>query len=310
VTLNNQEYSEEHLQEVLEFVKRISPISEIIWGWDSGRFVDWHWGGNHLKLKEHPGWFSKNCRIFRKHGDLCALVVSEYGGTDACVLTEERNPRLVKDVVDWLLDHWAPERKGLSFEISHNEFWLSSMFEAAGLTEEQLTGHEWEYAVAQTPEASVLPVGYTLETLAVGSENALSGIAEVLQKAFQSKNTVEAIVDILRNLAKNPLFLPELNVFTRSPDGKIASYCRGTVNAENGIAAIDPVCCHPDFFRQGLAKATVQECFRRQAQLGGRLSYIGSAPMPAPSTFLYRSLMPRRYTTTSTFSLPNKENSK
>jgi ribosomal protein S18 acetylase RimI-like enzyme len=80
----------------------------------------------------------------------------------------------------------------------------------------------------------------------------------------------------------------------------VASYCRGTVDPGNGVCGIDPVATHPDFQRMGVATAVVRACFRTQAELGGRLSYIGSAAEPAPSTFLYRSLGPqRKYTFSS-----------
>ncbi len=100
------------------------------------------------------------------------------------------------------------------------------------------------------------------------------------------------------------MFRPELSVFARSPDGRIAAYCRGTVNPDNGVCGIDPVCTHPDYRGMGLAKAVVHACFRRQRGLGGRYCYIGSAPEPALSTFLYRSLGPVGRTVTCAWSRP------
>ena len=102
-------------------------------------------------------------------------------------------------------------------------------------------------------------------------------------------------------LLLDKLFPPR--VIARSPEGRIAAYCRGTVDPDSGVCGIDPVVCHPDFQRMGLSKALVHTCFRTQRALGGRFSYIGSAPEPAPGTYLYRSLGPSSRTATRTWSL-------
>ena len=97
------------------------------------------------------------------------------------------------------------------------------------------------------------------------------------------------------------MFRPELSVYVRSPEGTIVAYCRGTADPDNGVCGIDPVCTDPDFQRLGLGKAVVERCFANQRAVGGRFSYIGSLPEPAPGTFLYRSLGPRSRTDLSTW---------
>jgi ribosomal protein S18 acetylase RimI-like enzyme len=103
------------------------------------------------------------------------------------------------------------------------------------------------------------------------------------------------------------MFRPELSVVARSPRGRIAAYCRGTVDPRNGVGGIDPVCCDPDFRRMGLARAVVQACFRAQRDLGGRVSYIGSDREPAPGVHLYRSLGPSRQFDFCRWRLPDDE---
>lgn len=99
------------------------------------------------------------------------------------------------------------------------------------------------------------------------------------------------------------MFRPELSVYAVSPEGTVAAYCRGTVDADNGVCGIDPVCTHPDFQRLGLGKAVVQRCFANQRSAGGRFAYIGSEAEPAPGTFLYKSLGPSSRTVCSTWKL-------
>jgi ribosomal protein S18 acetylase RimI-like enzyme len=97
---------------------------------------------------------------------------------------------------------------------------------------------------------------------------------------------------VLRSLAGNPQYRPELNVVARSADGRIASYCRGTVDADSGLGSIDPVATHPDFQGNGLGRAIVLACFAAQARLGCRESYIGSGPEGSAGSHLYRKLNP------------------
>ncbi|MCP4249967.1 MAG: GNAT family N-acetyltransferase, partial [bacterium] len=189
---------------------------------------------------------------------------------------------------------------GLSFEIDGAAEWLADLFAAAGLDEKPATGHDWEYDLGVAAVAPTIPDGFIVESLGGEPTADYPGIAECVKAAFGASHDVEAA---LISLQSNPMFRPELSVVARSPEGRIAAYCRGTVDPVNGICSIDPVCCHPDFQRLGLSKAIVRTCFLAQRDLGGRFSYIGSAPEPAPGTFLYRSLGPSRVTVNSSWTM-------
>ena len=290
-----------NLDEVVEFFHRSNPFAQKTWGWDSGRFIDWRWGSNTLREATSPGWFSKNCRVFRHDGLIRAVFVAEYGHEDVCVITGGEDPEVVRVVLDWLDESRVGSGIGISFEFSDTAEWLRGVFRAAGLRERAGTGNEWEYDLGRLPGSLRVPEGFTIESLTDDRSEDRAGIAECVRTAFNATHDVQAA---LRSLEENPMFRPDLSVFARSPDGRIAAYCRGTVNPINGVCSIDPVCCHPDYQRMGLSKAVVQSCFLRQAALGGRYCYIGSASEPAPSTFLYRSLGPTTKTVDCTWSRP------
>ena len=289
------------LAEVVEFVHRSNPFAQKTWGWDSGRLMDWRWGSNTRREAESPGWFAANGRLFRDGGRIRALWIAEEGGADMCILTPGEDPEAVRLVLDRVRDLRTGAGAGLSFEISDAATWLHDLFSDAGLREERATGHEWEYDLRRTPLAVHLPDGFTIESLTDERDRDRAGIAACINAAFGGERD---LVPTLRSIERNPMFRPELSVFVRSAEATIAAYCRGTVNPENGVCGIDPVCTHPDFQRMGLATAVVRTCFARQRELGGRFSYIGSAPEPAPSTFLYRSLGPSSRTVNSTWTRP------
>ncbi|MCG8570393.1 MAG: GNAT family N-acetyltransferase [Spirochaetes bacterium] len=306
MSLIYKKLNDQNLDEVIDFIKNISPVSEKIWGWEAGRFVDWRWGGNTLKLKDNPDWFKDNSALFQQDKRLQAVIISESGEEDVCILTKDRDPENLKEILIWLKDNWLFKRNKLRLEFSDTEEWLMDILKDFGFQQETQGGHEWEYDLSIVPKIPVLPGGYSIDSVSVEDEDSLKGVAEVIINAFRSQHSADSLVTIQKTFSQNPLYNPKLNLVIRDEKGRIATYCRGIVNPDNGICGIDPVCCHSDFLRQGLAKAVVQECFKRQFELGGKLCYIGSAHIPAPSTFLYQSLKPISYTTSVNWIISRK----
>ena len=299
MTFDSRPLSDENLTDVVAFMRRANPFAQHTWGWDTGRFVDWRWGGNTLRESESPGWFADHCAVFRDGNTIRALAIAEYGRADVCVVTPGEDPAAIRFALRYLVAQ--RNEAELNFEVLDDPTWLTSIFQEVGFVERSNTGNEWEYELA-TAEAPVsVPDGFSIETLGDDRSSDYDGITECIRQAFNSTHDVAAA---LSSLESNPMFRPELSVFIRSPDGRIAAYCRGTVDPDNGICGIDPVCTHPDFQRMGLGTAAVRSCFDTQRQLGGKFSYIGSAPEPAPGTHLYRALGPSSVAVYSSWSRP------
>ena len=279
----------QNLEEVFQYFRAANPFAQHTWGWDTGRFVDWPWGSSPEFEEANPGWMGRNCTVFRDGTEIAAVSVSEYGDATECIITARERPDVVGVVLPYLLVQHRERDIALAFEFSDRAQWLRSIFLEAGLTEETGTGHEWEYDLEHAAGPAPLPDGFLLGSLADLAPPPLPAVAECIRRAFDSQHDLEAS---LRRLQSNPMYRPELSVFAQGPDGTIAAYCRGTVDSENGVCGIDPVCTHPDYQRLGLGKAVVQSCLATQRSLGGRFAYIGSAAEPAPGTFLYRSLGP------------------
>jgi hypothetical protein len=287
--LQNQALSGDNLDEVIAFIRESNPFAQRTWGWDTGRFMDWRYGANTSNDEETPGWFCEHCVVFRDGTLIKAVTVSEYGLQSACIITCDEDPDSIEEVLPWLMKHHAERGAGVILDISDSVDWLKAILSDHGFTREVEAGSEWEYDLSSIAGTSQVPEGFTIEHLADGRSDDYDGIAECIKRAFNSDHDTRST---LTSIESSPMFQPELSVFARSPDGRIAAYCRGSVDPTNGVCGIDPVCCHPDFQRMGLSKAVVQTCLRTQRDLGGRFSYIGSAPEPAPGTYLYRSLGP------------------
>jgi hypothetical protein len=303
VRLTPEPFSDTRVDEVIQFVRDANPFSQHNWGWDTGRFVDWRWSGNAVREAASPGWFSRAAVVFRDGTAIRALAIREYGDAAACIITPEEDPPAVRRALEWLIKDGARLGTGLTFEISNRAQWLRNIFSEAGMVEKPDTGREWEYDLSKIPNASPVPDGFSIEGLGPNRVDDYAGIAACVGAAFKIERD---LTPVLVSIERNPFFRPELSVFARSPDGRVAAYCRGTVDPANGVCGIDPICTHPGYQKLGLGKAVVETCFRRQRALAGRFSYIGSAPEPAPGTFLYRALGPSNVQVFCEWSFPEE----
>lgn len=190
----------------------------------------------------------------------------------------------MSSALEWLVDKYEGPR--LVLYPGDEAGWLHEVLADHGFAKGEIAGLEWGYDISQAEPVDA-PEGFIVDSLA-GPED-YPGIDRCLEGAFGGDNNR---IPVLESLASNPMFRPELNVVARSPEGRIASYCRGTVDPDTGVCSIDPVATHPDFQGRGLGKAIVRTCFSAQRVLGGRESYIGSAPEGSQGSYLYRSLGP------------------
>ncbi len=279
------------MDEAIDFMRAANPFAQWVWGWDTGRFIDFRWGSNNIRADWNEAWFDTNCRIFRDGSDIRAMAIAEEGSEHECIITKGADADLVAEILALRIVARRDRGVGISLEFTQDEEWLRKVCRAAGLTETEDTGREWEYDLASVSTEISVPDGYTVTTLREHADLDRGAIARCVERSF---DTSVDLAPVIRNLEKNPMFRPELSAFLLAPNGTVAAYCRGTVDPDNGACGIDPICTDPDHQRLGLGKAVVRKLMGNQRDLGGRFSYIGSAPPPAPGTFLYRSLGPSR----------------
>ena len=280
-----------NVSEAIGFVRAANPFAQHVWGWDTGRFVDFRWGSNNIRADWDSEWFERHCRVFRSGRQIAAIAIAEEGNEYECILTTGPDPELVTEIMARRMAAHRELGVGISLEFTREEDWLREVCRQAGLSEQDDTGREWEYDLQVVDTEIVVPDGYETTTLRERPNLDRAAIAKCVERSFDTSVDLEPV---MRNLEQNPMFLPELSSVVLAPDGSVAAYCRGTVDPVSGVCGIDPVCTDPDHQRLGLGKTAVRQLFANQRALGGRFAYIGSAPPPAPGTFLYRSLGPSR----------------
>ncbi len=286
--------TDDRLDEAIGFLRSANPFSQHMWGWDTGRFIDFRWGNNILRTDTEPDFFARHGCVAHCDGAIAALVLSEVGRDDCCILTAVPDSPLLASALGWLESHRQGER--LTLYPSDEATWIHEVLSEAGFERGEVAGIEWGYDLTAVEPEGSHPDGFAIEPVSHDGDADYAGIDLCLEGAFGGERDR---VRVLRSLATNPLFRPELSIVARAHDGRIAAYCRGTVDPDTGVAGIDPVATHPDFQGRGLGTALVRACFTAQAEFGGTMSYIGSAPEGSAGSRLYRRLRPASITSHS-----------
>jgi GNAT superfamily N-acetyltransferase len=277
--------TDDHIDDAIAFLRSANPFAEHTWGWETGRFLDWRWGGNILRDRAEPGFFGRNGTAIRRGEDIAALVVAEGGKEDHCILTASEDPALAEGALSWLLDQLRGQTT--VFYPSDDATWLHGILTAYGYSKGEVEEMGFGFAVNADPTVPSIPAEFTIDH--VSGEKDYPEVARCLEGAFGGTGDRLAV---LRSLATNPGYHAELCIVARTPEGRIASYCRGTVDPSSGVGSIDPVATHPDFQGNGLGHAVVLTCFAAQARLGGKEIYIGSGPEGSAGSRLYQKLDP------------------
>jgi ribosomal protein S18 acetylase RimI-like enzyme len=132
---------------------------------------------------------------------------------------------------------------------------------------------------------AVPPVdGFELRAVRLPEE--LEARVDVHRAAFApSRVTPESYGNVV---ARAP-YRQELDWVAVAPDGRHAAFCLVWLDAENGLAEMEPVGTHPDFRRRGLASAVCLAALAEARRLGAREGLV-YAVTGDPSVSVYESI--------------------
>lgn len=130
-----------------------------------------------------------------------------------------------------------------------------------------------------------LAEGYTFRDM-TGDPDIEQRVAAHRSAFHPSKMSVEKH----RRVMSSPTYRPGLDVIAVAPDGSYAAYCIVWFDPDAGIGVFEPVGCHADHRKRGLASAVMVENMRRVRALGARtVAVIANGGEPAANG-LYESL--------------------
>jgi ribosomal protein S18 acetylase RimI-like enzyme len=157
---------------------------------------------------------------------------------------------------------------------------------AYGFTlDEDYTDIHLRRPLAHLPEAAPLPDGITIRPLAGESE--VAAYVAVHRAAFESESmTVEWRAQTLRMSQ----YLPDLDLVAVTPEGRLAGFLVGWLDAARHLAQIEPMGAHPDFRGMGLARAVLLEGLRRFQTHGATEAIVETESGRSPALHAYQAV--------------------
>jgi mycothiol synthase len=123
-----------------------------------------------------------------------------------------------------------------------------------------------------------LPVGFSIRPVAGPAE--VEALVALHRAAFGTDNMT---VEERRAMMSGPDYLPELDLVAVAPNGRLAGFCAcGIPVAENAVTGrseghTDPIGVHPDFQKQGLARALILIGLRLLRERGLAQAALGTS---------------------------------
>ena len=167
-----------------------------------------------------------------------------------------------------------------------------ALLERAGYRRADWTTVRQERALTEALPTPELPEGFRARPL--HGESEVEAYVAAHRAAFGS---VRMTAGWRRRVLTMPEYRPDLDLVVEAPDGRVAAftilwlapYLGGRVEAQ-----FEPVGTHPDFQRQGLARALLLHAMHRARDAGATHAVVEADGPRTPARTLYESLMPTR----------------
>lgn len=137
------------------------------------------------------------------------------------------------------------------------------------------------------PEADI-PTGFRVSSMDV--EIDIADRAAAQREVWQPWSVGNVTAEDYTHLMQLPLYNPDLDVVTLSPDGQVAAYVNGWIDPLNRIGDFGPVGARHTYRRQGLTRLALLESLRRMKRHGMDRVCISTGMTNIPAINLYTSI--------------------
>ena len=278
-----------------ELVNAEAMFGELAWNWGKGRADEdrgrprrlWFSGGELVAW----GWARLPHRVRRNDG-------SVKDNTEAC-LTYQVHPDhadLIDEVIDWY-DGTAAGIERTVMPSAADGFalkrWAAHGYEtdsaALGDTGSWTQLNERSLTDLEQP---VLPEGFTFRTAdEAGPEAAVQAHLDAWAPSAYTAESYESV-------RRTPGYRGDLHILVEAPDGTMASSTIMWLDEANRTAEFEPVGTHPEYRRQGLARAMLLHAMHRARTAGATHMTVACQGTPGrpPARELYYSVGFRLFT--------------
>lgn len=192
-------------------------------------------------------------------------------------------PLLSEQIVQWVVGHGheiARERDQATqvrfrpFDTDHD---LITLIERYGFHAEDWYTPKYTRSLAATILEPRLPAGFRIRHLS--GEHEVEDYVALHREAF---GTTTMQVEERLAFMRGPDYLPELDLVTVAPDGRLAAFVVGGIDQEESrlrgqvTGYTDPIGTRPANRRRGLARALLLEALRRLQSRGVEVAKVGT----------------------------------
>ncbi len=243
---------------------------------------DSHWR-KHISLWDHDG-------------HICgwSLIDPDWSSFDVYLLPEMRGSKEEIYILDWTI-HKITEiirsvngNKIRTMWVSEHDQYLIDLLRKRDFIQEQRFMWYLEHPLNTYIPELRLPPNYTVRSIREESE--ILRHAAASHNAFGSTRNYEEYCKRYQRFMRSPIYNPNFDLVTETPDGQFASFCIIWPDPVNHIGLFEPVGTQTQFQRKGLGKAVVTEGLRLLKTCGMRQAMV-CAEHDNPDTLqLYKSV--------------------
>jgi mycothiol synthase len=275
-------HSETEFEEMRDLLVKSYLASRKPFNWRLAMAENWNHASRYLEPVEY---FTSRAHLWRNDaGELVSFLIRYYSLVYLQVHYGYRH--LEFEMVDWAERNWLGDKKQINtmvydWDIERQKLLAQRGYENHGAIEDVRI-----FDLTRIYPEVNLPPGFRITSLAeygdpearIDLENSVWGVS--LDEAW------------FRGKSSAPSYSSSWDLIAVSPDGKLAAESLVWLYPRNQMAEIDPLGTHPEYRKQGLARAMVLESFKRMRSSGIHYAYIASEAKNLIVSHLYASLQP------------------
>jgi mycothiol synthase len=108
--------------------------------------------------------------------------------------------------------------------------------------------------------------------------------------AFDSPAAFDPYLKRFTHFMRSPVYNPDLDIVAVAPDGRVGAFCIVWTDPINEVGLFEPVGAHPDFQRNGLGRAVMQEGLCRLQERGMKSAIVSTGENNLPAIKLNESV--------------------
>jgi len=144
--------------------------------------------------------------------------------------------------------------------VGQDDAWLMAHLEQRGFARSDYHLLYMTRSLEQIPGPR-LPPGYQVRH--VLGEHEVEERAAASHAAFQSGATFEVYRQRVARFMASPVYTAQLDLVAVAPGGRMAAFCVCWLDQVNQVGLFEPLGTHPDWRRQGLGQAVLEEGLRQ-----------------------------------------------